>query len=625
LLRIKFRTLQASLFMHYSTFFLIVMLSMMVLLYLYFSHNLSKDAANQQIQLCTSIANSIDTEETKMDTVSMNISYSNLIKYHFQKYLELSSFDQSNNISLYSERYSNINTLTDVITAIIGPTAQVSQADIYDTNVGMVGMGRFSGERAVDVSKMDWYQNTMKLGGESYLSTPKEINWLNDTNVSYKGHKYITLTRVYKDSNFVNQGIIEIIQDCDTLFNYVNEIMDKQSDMKIYIIGNEGKGVYPYQSDTNNGTYYYGLIKKSKFAELDTHNVKSADGKSVQAMTYTISRDTGWMILIIQSKSVILESVYRFTVLYLIFTLLAIGITLIISYFVSRNATIPLRHIGNLIKNMELGDLSSHPAIADSEMKGQYVEEIERLHHAFLTMNKKLNTSLNDILTSKAEEMNARMLALQSQMNPHFLYNNLATISIMAEEGMNDQVASLCRNISFMLRYISTDDSKCVPLRDEIDYTKKYIECMRIRYEDNLQCEINIPEILQCIRIPKLILQPLIENSVKFALKATPPWRIYINGSIEGNTWSISVLDNGIGFDADALEKFNAFKKTESIPKLRIGGMGLYNIYIRLKLLYKEKTQFDICNLPNGGACVTIGGEFVTLDMREKDDGEEQI
>ena len=141
-----------------------------------------------------------------------------------------------------------------------------------------------------------------------------------------------------------------------------------------------------------------------------------------------------------------------------------------------------------------------------------------------------------------------------------------------------------------------------------------YLECMKMRYGDDLKYEIDIPEEMMNIKIPKLCLQLIAENSIKFATKSVkPPWRIKISGKITGIYWEISVRDNGAGFSEDDIKEINEkteyINETEMLPDLEINGMGLMNIYIRFKTLYRGKHIFKISNATDGGAIVTIGGE----------------
>ena len=112
----------------------------------------------------------------------MNILYSNLIKDHFQTFLSLRTNPLKVTISMYSQKYSNIRSLIDVIMAILGPFQTVSQANIYDFNGNMIGAGLFNGEASVNLSEMPWYKKTLSLNGAKYIGIPSHIKLLDSAN-----------------------------------------------------------------------------------------------------------------------------------------------------------------------------------------------------------------------------------------------------------------------------------------------------------------------------------------------------------------------------------------------------------------------------------------------------------
>jgi two-component system sensor histidine kinase YesM len=204
------------------------------------------------------------------------------------------------------------------------------------------------------------------------------------------------------------------------------------------------------------------------------------------------------------------------------------------------------------------------------------------------------------------------MLALQSQMDPHFIYNMLTTIGIMAEEGMGEEIARSVEHLTHLLRYISSGKSSVVTIADEVEYASRYLACMKIRFRDKLAFEIRVPEELKAIRVPKLIIQPIIENTMKYGTTAAPPWRVSIEGEGENGRWRIRIRDNGPGFEPGRLEKIRAdIRRRMSSgpdPSLQISGMGLLNISSRLRLYYGDEAIYLVENNEKGGATVVIGG-----------------
>ena len=167
-------------------------------------------------------------------------------------------------------------------------------------------------------------------------------------------------------------------------------------------------------------------------------------------------------------------------------------------------------------------------------LKDSGVIEIDRLRDS-LNSSIRAPGGCNGIpfLWMKESEIQAQMLALQAQMNPHFLYNSLNTIGAMAEEGMTEEVTSMCQDITSILRYISSDKESVSTVEEELEHCSLYLNCMKMRFKDKFTYEFDIGDDLLDLKIPKLCIQLLIENSVKFVSKTAPPWHIRIEGYID--------------------------------------------------------------------------------------------
>jgi two-component system sensor histidine kinase YesM len=247
-------------------------------------------------------------------------------------------------------------------------------------------------------------------------------------------------------------------------------------------------------------------------------------------------------------------------------------------------------------------------------LTGSDINELEDLSISFQEMGDRLNESIRDLMKMKEQELKLRISALQTQMNPHFLYNMITIISIMAEEKMNESIIEVCQNLNNLFRYISDQSLTTVDLEKELENTENYLNLMKIRYDEDLNYEIDVPETMLHIQIPKLIIQPLVENCIKYGMKANPPWNIRVKGEHDRFNWKISVNDNGNGFSPELLEQMK--EQLESIrgnihmSELHIDGMGMQNIFRRLLLMYGLDTLVDIGNGPDGGAMVMISGRI---------------
>ncbi|WP_340677999.1 histidine kinase [Paraglaciecola sp.] len=192
--------------------------------------------------------------------------------------------------------------------------------------------------------------------------------------------------------------------------------------------------------------------------------------------------------------------------------------------------------------------------------------------------------------------IDAKMLTLRAQLQPHFLFNALNTVSVLMREDVEIADQILIQLSRLLRRAIDASASQKVKLRDEIDFLESYLLIEKTRFSNRLSYLVNIEPVLLDAYVPSLILQPLIENAVQHGLSGlNRAGYIEINGFLGSNTLKLSVLDNGVGMDKSASER-----------------VGLLNTRTRLQLLYGKEHSFELTNNDNGGLTVTL---IIPLEM----------
>ncbi len=199
----------------------------------------------------------------------------------------------------------------------------------------------------------------------------------------------------------------------------------------------------------------------------------------------------------------------------------------------------------------------------------------------------------------------AQFLALQSQTNPHFLFNTLNSISRMITLDRNEDSLVMIDSLSKLLRYNLSDASKPVLLKEELDITIEYIKIQQKRFNNRLKYYINIPiELQNEVRLPKFTLQPIIENAIIHGLEPKKDGGVIkIIASLEGDEVIIEVEDNGVGVDDKILEKFNNY---EEIRNKKRKHLGLSNTRNRLELFSENRDAFEMIKLEKGGTKIII-------------------
>lgn len=216
---------------------------------------------------------------------------------------------------------------------------------------------------------------------------------------------------------------------------------------------------------------------------------------------------------------------------------------------------------------------------------------------AFHVMRLKLNESIRETVALRAHEKQAQLVALQSQLNPHFLHNMLQTIGIMAEEGSSADIQDLILNMARVLRYVSSTEGTTATLGTEMEYAESYLAAMRARFGGSLEYVIDVPRAMREIVVPRLILQPFIENCFKYGTSTRPPWRIELRGGCTDGRWMIEILDSGPGFERGTLARISERLVAREgagngLSPMSISGMGILNSYERLRLAFGQWIVF---------------------------------
>lgn len=280
--------------------------------------------------------------------------------------------------------------------------------------------------------------------------------------------------------------------------------------------------------------------------------------------------------------------------------LLMIVVMIYCTWWISRKVTRPLTEL-----NTQLGQIDLTEPVPLLKVES-HIQELNQISQTVSDLNTNLYHAMQQILLVQTAEMQSRLLALTSQMQPHFLYNTLAVIQSLSKQGENDLVCRMCSSLSQMLRYISAEQENGVMLYEEINFLKNYTMIMKERFP-SAEVHIDIPLELMDVRVPKLIIQPLCENSFKYAGRNDV--HIWVKGYVTDDSWRVRVMDSGPGFTKEKIEaimnRCRHLLNEKETRSVGIDGMGLPNIYSRLALLYNSDFTFSI-DEKNG---VTIGGK----------------
>jgi sensor histidine kinase YesM len=289
-----------------------------------------------------------------------------------------------------------------------------------------------------------------------------------------------------------------------------------------------------------------------------------------------------------------------------IFTLI---VAVVFVFLFSRFITKPIIHLSNRMKTLSIDEPNPLKETLQIEPDGTK-DEIDTLNANFVSMINKNRNLIADKYQTQIEKKEAQLKALQAQINPHFMYNSLQVISGMAVSRNMMDIYEMTGALSDILRYSLSFSEDSVAIKEEITYLKSYLSIQDMRFPDRLHYTIDFPkDILEC-HIPKLIFQPIIENSFSHGLSQKKgKWKITIKGRrINSEKIEITFTDNGIGIQKDECIKLNEFLGKSSSRILDSNShIGLSNVNARIKLFCSNSNYgLEILSPEDGGTEIIL-------------------
>ncbi|CAI3614412.1 putative two-component sensor histidine kinase [Clostridium neonatale] len=317
---------------------------------------------------------------------------------------------------------------------------------------------------------------------------------------------------------------------------------------------------------------------------------KDIDGKKM-IICYDTIESTGWVsAVVIPVDSILIElASMRYFILFL--GIILIILASICASFISKSITKPIDKLLVAIKKMGEGKFSTKVQVNRND-------EIGNLIKKFNEMDDKISTLIEENYISSIREKEAIIMSLNIQLNPHFLYNTLNIINWIAIENNEKEISKMIISLSSMLRYTAHNNEEISDFKKDLEWLKKYIYIMQNRFEDKFSVFYEIDEDVEFYKVPKLFLQPFVENSIIHGFSMIDSGgSLKITGRLEGEMVYFSVEDNGRGMDN---------KRIKEVMETNTDNIGIRNVNNRIKLIYGDKYGVTIQSEINRGTRITI-------------------
>ncbi len=447
-----------------------------------------------------------------------------------------------------------------------------SRSDIR--NVGIISKngrmlindGSKSVNQDLDLNTQEWYATALEKPNGPIL-TSSHVQHI----ISGERPWVITLSRGIRDRS--GSGEKEGVFFIDLNYSAISGLCDQST------VGTKG---YAFILDAK-GNIVYHPQQQQLYNELQTENISlimDTDEDTVLTGTgndgklYSISRSekTGWTVVDCTNVKELLSKSRQAQSVYVLTAIILVIVALLFSRFMARSITLPIQKLRDSMKKVQEGDFSVSDVVVDSK------NEIGSLTKSFDVMTHRIHELMEQNVHEQEEKRKSELKALQSQINPHFLYNTLDSIIWMAEGKKNEEVVLMTASLARLLRQSISNEDEVVPIANEVEYARGYLTIQKMRYKDKLEFQIEVDSSILYIPLIKLVLQPIIENAIYHGLKyKESKGLLIVKGFMKDGNAVLQVIDDGVGMDEETLAHIYDKHKVN----YHSNGVGVYNVQKR--------------------------------------------
>ena len=447
----------------------------------------------------------------------------------------------------------------------------------------------------VDVKSQKWFQDAAGELENFHFSTPHVQNLFDDP--SYRYYWVVSLSRTVELTRNGNSMLGVLLVDMN--YSSIEQLLEKAntdtSGEYVYLMAPDGEIIYhPKQNLIHMGLYEENNTEAAGYE--DTTVKENFHGEKRLVTVKTISY-TGWKLISVvpmKSFSMGMTGMRNLVVLLVALTVLAV---VILNQMVSARISKPLRRLNDSVKEWEAGNMNPDIYIGGSM-------EVEHLGKTLRSTVAQIRQLMDDIVVEQEEKRKSELDALQSQINPHFLYNTLDSIVWMITGERYDDAVFMITQLASLFRISLSKGKTVIKIEDEVKHARNYMNIQKIRYKNSFEVDFQIEEDILDGCIVKLMLQPLLENAIYYGMEFMDgEGEIHVRGYRKDKDVYLEVEDNGLGMpEEEAAELLNGKER----PHKHGSGVGLVNVHSRLKLRFGEAYGLVIHSCPDEGMMVQI-------------------
>lgn len=451
-------------------------------------------------------------------------------------------------------------------------------------------------KKNLDVTGQSWFTAASQEMENLHFSIPHVQNLFDEAS-----YRYYWVTSLSRMVEFTSQGNnIRGILLVDMNFSGIEQLFKRSNSTGeagyIYLVDREGKIIYhPKQKLIAAGIVMENNEAVTEY-EDGSHEESFAGEKRV--VTIKTVAYTGWKIVNVTPYSAfdINFSQTRFFVILIV--VITMAVMILVNQSVSAQIAKPIKQLDDSVKGLENGNLDI--VVYD----GGGSNEIEHLGKTLNSVVVQLHRLMEKVVMEQEEKRRSELDALQSQINPHFLYNTLDSIVWMIEGERYQEAICMVTDLASLFRISLSKGKTIITIKDEISHAKNYMNIQKIRYKDKFSMKYEIDEEIYDYSTVKLIVQPLLENAIYYGIEYMyGDGEIEVRGYKKGEDIYIEVTDNGMGMPKEVVD---SLLTDHSRVRTKGSGVGLINVHKRIQLRYGEAYGLTIESCPDEGTTVRI-------------------
>ena len=575
----KFKSIQSVIFAVLSVLLLGAVIIITVISLSYTRQSVFENSSLYTQTIIQQMNQNIDSYIDYMENTSYLVSSNEDV----QKYLFGDTADPEARDRILSQFETILDSRSDILNLGI----------IAENGRMLINNGQHLTNQDLDIHSQEWYTNALE-GRESVYLTSSHVQHI----ISGERPWVITLSRGIRNKEMGTGQEKEGVFFIDLNYSAISELCDQS------MVGNQG---YAFIVDAD-GNIVYHPQQQQLYNELQTENIDlvmnaGSDivtwGDGINKKMYSISRSekTGWTVVDCVRVEELLRRSNEAQSIYVLVAMGLMAVALFFSRFVAKSITLPIQRLCDSMERVQEGDFSVSDIVVDSE------NEIGSLTKSFNVMTQRIHELMAQNIREQEAKRKSELKALQSQINPHFLYNTLDSIIWMTEGKKNEEVVLMTASLARLLRQSISNEDELVSIGQEIEYARGYLTIQKMRYKDKLEFRIEVEPSILNIRLIKLVLQPVIENAIYHGLKYKESrGLLLVKGFMKNGNAVLQVIDDGVGMDQETLDHIYERHKVD----YHSNGVGIYNVQKRLQLYYGNEYGIVYESKPGEGTTATI-------------------